>query len=107
MMAGKFFSRDAIIDTRRNLNRMNAIQKRQGSVPYHTHFITCGCPDPICGAYPSIDKTRPLPSPQQAEQTLRARRHQRKARRKRFNRARLEQLRAGAASGSYTGPTLI
>ncbi|MBV1831226.1 hypothetical protein HNW77_10920 [Komagataeibacter sp. AV436] len=106
-MAGKFFSRDAIIDTRRNLDRMNAIQKRQGPVSYHTHLITCGCPDPICGAYPRIDETRPLPTPQQAEQTLRAHRHQRKARRKRFNRARLEQLRARAASGCYTGPALI
>ncbi|AZV38144.1 hypothetical protein CFR75_06505 [Komagataeibacter xylinus] len=106
-MAGKFFSRDAIIDTRRNLDRMNAIRKRQGPVRYHTHLITCFCPDPTCGAYSSVDETRPLPTPRQAEQTLLAHRHQRKARRKRFNRARLERLRAGAASGCYTGPALI
>ncbi|WP_130731758.1 hypothetical protein [Komagataeibacter xylinus] len=98
-MAGKFFSRDAIIDTRRNLDRMNAIQKRQGPVPYHTHLITCGCPDPICGgAYPRVDDTRLLPTAQQAGQTLLAHRNRRKARLKRFNKARLARMRAEAAT---------
>jgi len=69
-MAGKFMQRTAVIGTIKGLEALNSRQKRE-----HTNFavrtVQCGCSDPGCGAFHSIDKDRPLPTTKEALNTLR------------------------------------
>ena len=78
-MAGKFLRRRAIVDTIKSDERMNALQKRSGRVLYHVDVVSCGCPDENCGAFHILRANRPLPSAQEAMDTLLARKRQRKA----------------------------
>lgn len=68
-MVGKFLKPGAIIDTKRSEAITNAIQKRSG-LNHHVRVTSCGCPDPNCGAFHVILKDRPLPTRNEAEQTL-------------------------------------
>ncbi|MCJ9720114.1 hypothetical protein MOV66_02500 [Agrobacterium sp. SHOUNA12C] len=70
-MSSKFLSRGAIIDTIKSAERMNALQKRNGSNRYHVDAISCGCPDPNCGAFHRLRLERLLPTAEEAEATLR------------------------------------
>ena len=69
-MAGKFLSRDAIIDTIKSEERTNAKQKRDGLTMHPVYVTSCGCPDPKCGAWHTILMDRLLPTPQQADALL-------------------------------------
>ncbi|MBP2550169.1 hypothetical protein J2858_003105 [Neorhizobium galegae] len=81
-MTGKFLKRGAIIDTIKSEERMNAVQKRAGKTKYHVDVVSCGCPDENCGAFHILRSERPLPSWEEAEQTLLVERQQRKSARK-------------------------
>jgi hypothetical protein len=69
-MAGKFLSRDAIIDTVKSEARTNAIRKRSGLEKHPLRVTSCGCPDPGCGAYHTIDTSRTIPSPEECAARL-------------------------------------
>jgi len=73
-VVGKFLKRNAIIDTIRSEEKMNSLQARSGGPRYHVDTISCGCPDDNCGAFHVVRTNRPLPSPDEADATLRARR---------------------------------
>lgn len=81
-MVGKFLRRDAIVDTIKSDERMNAQQKRTGQMRYHVDVIACGCPDENCGAFHVLRKERPLPTITEAEATLRTHRRNPKDRHK-------------------------
>ena len=69
-MAGKFLERDAIIATIKTEERMNAKQNRSEITKYHVYAVPCGCSDPNCGAFHRLWPERPLPTKQQALETL-------------------------------------
>jgi hypothetical protein len=71
-MTGKFLKRDAIIDTIKDEERTNAIQKRNGT-RHPVRATSCGCPDENCGAFHTILKDMLLPTPDEAASTLKAR----------------------------------
>lgn len=81
-MTGKFLKRGAIIDTIKSEERINALQKRAGKTNHHVDVVSCGCPDENCGAFHILRSERPLPSREEAEQTLLVHRQQRKSGRK-------------------------
>ncbi len=81
-MTGKFLKRGAIIDTIKSEERMNALQRRAGKTKHHVDVVSCGCPDENCGAFHILRSERPLPSREEAEQTLLVNRQQRKSARK-------------------------
>jgi hypothetical protein len=81
-MTGKFLKRGAIIDTIKSEERINAVQKRAGKTMHHVDVVSCGCPDENCGAFHVLRSERPLPSGEEAEQTLLVHRQQRKSARK-------------------------
>ncbi len=81
-MTGKFLKRGAIFDTIKSEERMNAVQKRAGKTRHHVDVVSCGCPDENCGAFHILRSERPLPSIEEAEQTLLVTRQQRKSARK-------------------------
>jgi hypothetical protein len=64
-MAGKFLKRGAIVDVIRSAERINAIQRRTGLLDRAVRFTTCGCPDPACGGWHTIDLARPRPTAQE------------------------------------------
>ena len=72
-MVGKFLKRGAIIDTIKSEEKMNSLQARSGEQRYHVDAVSCGCPDDNCGAFHLLRTNRPLPSPSEADATLRAR----------------------------------
>jgi hypothetical protein len=78
-MAGKFLRRNAIIDTIKSEEAMNSLQARSGDRRYHVDAISCGCPDDNCGAFHRLREDRPLPTPAEAGETLRARRRRKRA----------------------------
>ncbi len=71
-MAGKFMRRDAVIMTQKGMEAVNSRQRRDGT-QLAVSTVPCGCPDPGCGAFHRIEPERPLPTPQQAIETLKAR----------------------------------
>lgn len=60
-MAGKFMNRNAVINTIKSQERMNAQQTREGS-NNHVHATICQCSFPDCGAFHTADENRPLPT---------------------------------------------
>ena len=72
-MSGKFLKRNAIIDTIKNEEKMNSLQARTGK-RHHVDTVPCGCPDDNCGAFHVVRIERPLPTPSEADETLRLRR---------------------------------
>ena len=77
-MVGKFLKRGAIVDTIKSGERMIAVQKRSGKTMYHVDVVSCGCPDENCGAFHVLREDRPLPTAQEALDTLLSRQRQRK-----------------------------
>jgi len=77
-MTGKFLKRGAIIDTIKSGERLNAVQKRAGKTRHHVDVVSCGCPDDNCGAFHILRTERPLPTAQEAMNTLLSHRRQRK-----------------------------
>jgi len=75
-MSGKFMRRDAVIDTQKGMEAVNSRQKREGT-NFAVRSVQCGCPDIGCGAFHVVEASRPLPTPQQAEATLKQRKAQR------------------------------
>ena len=69
-MAGKFLSRDAIIDTVKSEERTNAIRKRNGLERHPIRAFSCGCPDLGCGAFHTIDKDAIIPTPSECTARL-------------------------------------
>lgn len=68
-MAGKFMNRNAIINTIKSQERVNAQQKRDGT-NFHVEAVVCQCSDPDCGAFHRIDTERPLPSRAESEKAI-------------------------------------
>ena len=71
-MSGKYLRRGAIIDTVKSEERTNAMQKRNGT-RHPVRVTSCGCPDPNCGAWHTILEDGTLPTTEEAEGTLKAR----------------------------------
>lgn len=69
-MAGKFLRRAAIVDTIKDEQRTNAIQKRQGLTRHAVTTTSCGCPDPACGAWHTIGTSRTIPTSGQCIEIL-------------------------------------
>lgn len=78
-MAGKFLRRGAIVDTIKSEHRTNAIQKRQGLTQHPVTVTSCGCPDPNCGCWHTIQTERTYPTAEEAEAALAADKKARKA----------------------------
>ena len=79
-MAGKFLRRGAIIDTVKDEQRTNAIQRRKGLSGHPVRVTSCGCPDPNCGAWHTILIDRTIPTDEEAKQLLAQGKQQRKYR---------------------------
>src|SRR4051812_23896605 len=69
-MAGKFLKRDAIIDTIKSEERMNALRRRAGLTRHPVHGASCGCSDPGCGAFHWIDRETTIPAPKEVVERL-------------------------------------
>lgn len=78
-MPGKFLRRNAIVDTVKSEHRTNAIQKREGLTRHPVTVTSCGCPDPNCGCWHTIQTERTIPTAQEADVLLRAEKKARKA----------------------------
>lgn len=61
--------RDAVISTIKSAERTNAMQKRNGT-NHPVHAVVCGCSDPHCGAFHRAVVERTLPTPEEADATL-------------------------------------
>jgi hypothetical protein len=82
-MAGKFLKRDAIIDTVKSEQRTNAIRKRRGLDGHPITAHSCGCPDPACGAFHLIREEKVIPTVEEADAALAARKPCRSAKKAR------------------------
>ncbi len=71
-MTGKFLKRGAIVDVIKSGERTNAIQKRDGLSGHPVRFTTCGCPDPDCGGWHTIDLERTRPTAEDCDEIIRA-----------------------------------
>lgn len=69
-MAGKFLTRDAIIDSVKSEHRTNALRKRRGQTCHPITAHSCGCPDPSCGAFHLIRTERIIPTAAEANAAL-------------------------------------
>jgi hypothetical protein len=78
-MAGKFLRRGAIVDTVKSEHRTNAIQKRRGLTQHPVTVTSCGCPDPNCGCWHTIQTERVIPTAEEAEAALAADKKARRA----------------------------
>jgi hypothetical protein len=65
-MAGKFLRRGAIVDTIKSEQRTNAIQKREGLTQHPVTVTSCGCPNPDCGCWHTIQTERTIPTSEEA-----------------------------------------
>jgi hypothetical protein len=78
-MAGKFLTRAAIVDSVKSEHRANAVRKRRGLTRHPIEAVSCGCPDPGCGAFHMIRTERTIPTPVEADAALAADKSRRKA----------------------------
>ena len=78
-MPGKFLQRGAIVDTIKSEHRTNAIQKREGLIHHPVTVTSCGCPDPNCGCWHTIQTERTIPTPEEAVESLAGDKKARKA----------------------------
>ena len=69
-MPGPFLKDKELYDLRKSEERTNAIRKREGKENFHVHTVVCGCPDPTCGGWHTMDETRPLPSSEKCDEIL-------------------------------------
>jgi len=70
-MSGKFLSREALRNTKKAFEAVNSRQKRAGT-NFAVSTVPCGCSDPGCGAFHRVETDRPLPTTEEAIQTLKA-----------------------------------
>jgi hypothetical protein len=63
-MSRPFLSRSAIVDVIKSEERTNSIQKRNGT-DHPVRFTVCGCPDPNCGGWHTIETDRTTPTPEE------------------------------------------
>jgi hypothetical protein len=61
-MSRPFLGRSAIVDVIKSKERTNAIQKREGLTDRPVSFTVCGCPDPDCSGWHTIEQDRTIPS---------------------------------------------
>lgn len=71
-MAGKFLKRSAIVDVIKSAERTNAIQKRDDLSNHPVYFTICGCPEPDCDGWHTIDQNRTLPTAEECCEIIRA-----------------------------------
>ncbi|MGJ8640874.1 MAG: hypothetical protein ACSHYA_15900 [Opitutaceae bacterium] len=71
-MSGKFLTPGEIADLKRSQDKVNSLQDREDTTGFHTELTVCGCPDPNCGGWHTVDLSRPLPSSEEAIATLKA-----------------------------------
>ncbi|NLR74034.1 hypothetical protein [Leeia aquatica] len=71
-MSKPFLRRSAIVDIIKSRERTQARQRREGLMHHPVYFTICGCPDPACGGWHTIDTTRTLPSTQDCAAIIKA-----------------------------------
>lgn len=71
-MSRPFLGRSAIVDIVKSKERTNAIQKREGLADYPVKFTVCGCPDPNCGGWHTIETGRKVPTSLECEAAIKA-----------------------------------
>ena len=71
-MSRPFLGRSAIVDIIKSEERTNAIQKREGLTDYPVRFTVCGCPDPNCGGWHTIERARTVPSSEDCAAIIKA-----------------------------------
>ena len=81
-MAGKFLTRDAIIDLKKSEERTNAMQRRAGLTMHPIQATVCGCPDPKCGGWHEIRTERIIPTEQECKEIIEADNRARKSNKK-------------------------
>jgi len=72
-MSGKYLTSGEIADLKRSQDKVNSLQNREKTKGFHTELVVCGCPDPNCGGWHTVDVSRPLPSAEAAISTLKKR----------------------------------
>lgn len=80
-MAGKYLKRGAIVDVIKSEERTNSVRRRSGLADHPVQFTACGCPDPACGGWHTIDLERTLPKEEECAAILKADNKARKSRR--------------------------
>ena len=71
-MSKPFLGRGAIVDAIKSRERTNSRQKREGLTEHPVRFTVCGCNDPNCAGWHTIETDRTVPSPEQCVEILRA-----------------------------------
>jgi hypothetical protein len=71
-MSNPFLGRAAIVDIIKSRERTNAIQKREGLTEHPVRFTVCGCSDPHCGGWHTIETDRKVPTQDECAQILQA-----------------------------------
>lgn len=71
-MSCPFLGRSAIVDIIKSKERTNAIQKREGLTDRPVRFTVCGCPDPNCGGWHTIETDRTVPSTDECTAIIKA-----------------------------------
>ncbi|GAA5177207.1 hypothetical protein GCM10025771_13850 [Niveibacterium umoris] len=71
-MSRPFLGRSAIVDIIKSNERTNAIQKREGLTGHPVRFTVCGCPDPNCGGWHTIETDRKIPSQEECAEIIKA-----------------------------------
>ena len=78
-MVGQFLRSGEIADLKRGLDRTNSKRKREGLLQHPTRAVVCGCPDPDCGGWHTIDLARKILTPEEGVAELKAHSRHRKA----------------------------
>lgn len=71
-MSSPFLGRTAIVDIIKSRERTNAIQKREGLLDHPVRFTVCGCPDPKCGGWHTIETDRKAPTAEECQRLIKA-----------------------------------
>jgi hypothetical protein len=71
-VSNPFLGRSAIVDIIKSKERTNAMQKRQGLTNHPVRFTVCGCPDPNCGGWHTIETDRTVPSAEDCKAIIKA-----------------------------------
>jgi hypothetical protein len=82
-MPRPFLGRSAIVDIIKSKERTNAIQKREGLNDRPVRFTVCGCPDPNCGGWHTIEMDRTVPSSEECAAIIKADNSTRKPKKRR------------------------
>lgn len=71
-MSRPFLGRAAIVDIIKSKERTNAIQKREGLTDHPVRFTVCGCSDPTCGGWHTVETERTVPSNEECDAIIKA-----------------------------------